>query len=473
MSAHADKTTETKSNAVANGMSVQQGVEREGNLQLDDTRPEAIAQRKIQETANNSPQVKQLKEVKTLANNSPQVKQLRAVQTMADDNTTQLKEINEDETVQEKSETTQLNSAGIADKQNINLPHQAWHVAQQVKVAQPAVKVDKAVQKMANTEKQHAFFRQEKQGMGLVGLAHLPGSSSAATIQRATLEVPVVDYDPVGNVKHDFKITTQNTTGILNAAKDAIAKGKSKVYIQNAIVALRDSADAISSADIPTLATDIYDNIYARYPAANNNNVGGLAQAQKTDLQNAITTKLNAFMSDRIFGHGLQSKADKAEFDDLINVSKTKSQTKGTPNTITENALKGFDAAAKAAATAVDTAFKGIAGVNAANAKARKAAYDIDVATLPAAGRGAHHNVAGWLPALPRPALAPWKAAIPDNNRSSALRWILSEGSPSLYLEFNGGQSASRIVYDPVNNISYATMHYTSIRGYNPFFKIV
>jgi hypothetical protein len=83
LNTHADKTTETKSNAVANGMAVQQNMQHE-TAQLKDNRPEAIAQRKIQEAVNNSTKAKQLKAIKTLVNNSAQVKQLRAVQTIAD-----------------------------------------------------------------------------------------------------------------------------------------------------------------------------------------------------------------------------------------------------------------------------------------------------------------------------------------------------------------------------------------------------
>jgi len=89
MNTHADKTTETNSNAAANGVALQQGAEHEGTFQLEDNRPETIAQRKIQDAANNSPQADQLKAVKSLANNSPQVKQLKAVQAMANSNTVQ------------------------------------------------------------------------------------------------------------------------------------------------------------------------------------------------------------------------------------------------------------------------------------------------------------------------------------------------------------------------------------------------
>jgi hypothetical protein len=176
MNTHSDKTTETKSNAVANDMAVQQGAEHE-TFQLKDDRPETITQRKIQEAANDSPQANQLKAVQAMANNSRQVKQLRAVQAMANGNTTQLKEINEEETVQHKSapeqkkenktglpdnlksgvedlsgyslddvkvhynsdKPAQLNALAyaqgtdihVANGQENHLPHEAWHVVQQ------------------------------------------------------------------------------------------------------------------------------------------------------------------------------------------------------------------------------------------------------------------------------------------------------------------------------------------------------
>ncbi len=60
MNAHADKTRENKSQSVSNGESqMQRG--GESTFQFVDNRPEAIAQIKLQEIANNSPQAMQLK----------------------------------------------------------------------------------------------------------------------------------------------------------------------------------------------------------------------------------------------------------------------------------------------------------------------------------------------------------------------------------------------------------------------------
>jgi hypothetical protein len=83
MNSHADKTQENKSKSVSHeGSEKQTG--GEATFQLQDNRPEALAQRKQQEMANNSPQVKQLKALQDLANNSPQAKQAAQLQAKAD-----------------------------------------------------------------------------------------------------------------------------------------------------------------------------------------------------------------------------------------------------------------------------------------------------------------------------------------------------------------------------------------------------
>lgn len=68
MNTHADKTLENKSQAVVNGLPKQQS---SGNstFQFADNRPEAIAQRKLQEMASNSLQVKQFKVYQAMVDN--------------------------------------------------------------------------------------------------------------------------------------------------------------------------------------------------------------------------------------------------------------------------------------------------------------------------------------------------------------------------------------------------------------------
>jgi hypothetical protein len=68
MNTHADKTQENKSQSVsAAGSQIQSSVE--SAFQFIDNRPEAIAQRKLQEMANNSPQVKQAAQLQAMADN--------------------------------------------------------------------------------------------------------------------------------------------------------------------------------------------------------------------------------------------------------------------------------------------------------------------------------------------------------------------------------------------------------------------
>lgn len=88
MNTHADKTQENKSQSVANAVSQKQGG-GESTFQFVDNRPEAIAQRKLQEMAKNSPQVKQLRTFQAMANNSRQAKKAVQLQTMADNSVMQ------------------------------------------------------------------------------------------------------------------------------------------------------------------------------------------------------------------------------------------------------------------------------------------------------------------------------------------------------------------------------------------------
>lgn len=85
MLTHTNKATENKNKTVAANLSKPLNSDSQP-LQLKDERPEAIAQKKLSEVANNSTQVKQLRAMQEIANNSTQVKQLRALQQMVNDN---------------------------------------------------------------------------------------------------------------------------------------------------------------------------------------------------------------------------------------------------------------------------------------------------------------------------------------------------------------------------------------------------
>lgn len=87
MNTHADASQTNQSKAVANNLSEKTG-SGESLFQFADNRPEAVAQRKLQEMIKNSPRVAQLSALHERANNSPQVKQAARLQAMADAHST-------------------------------------------------------------------------------------------------------------------------------------------------------------------------------------------------------------------------------------------------------------------------------------------------------------------------------------------------------------------------------------------------
>ncbi|MCI4671743.1 MAG: DUF4157 domain-containing protein [Bacteroidia bacterium] len=164
MNTYADKSQEKKSQSVANTVS-QKKSSGDSTLQFVDNRPEAIAQRKLQEMTNNSSRVSQLRAFQEIADNSPQVKQAAQLQEMADNYSaklhqpTQKKENNtglpdnlktgienlsgysmDDVKVHYNSDKpSQLQAHAYAQgsqihlgpRQEKHLPHEAWHVVQQ------------------------------------------------------------------------------------------------------------------------------------------------------------------------------------------------------------------------------------------------------------------------------------------------------------------------------------------------------
>lgn len=80
--ARVEKPKENKSQPVANVVSQMQSG-GESSFQSVINRPEAIAQRNLQEMAINSPRVKQLRVIQEMANNSPQMKKLKQLKAIA------------------------------------------------------------------------------------------------------------------------------------------------------------------------------------------------------------------------------------------------------------------------------------------------------------------------------------------------------------------------------------------------------
>ena len=103
MNTYADKTQKEKSQSVANSVS-QKKNNSESAFSFVDNRPESIAQRKLQEVANNSPRVSQLRAVQGIANNHS-VNKMYTVQKKED-----------------KSSIIQLNGNGKEDSGKQNKP---------------------------------------------------------------------------------------------------------------------------------------------------------------------------------------------------------------------------------------------------------------------------------------------------------------------------------------------------------------
>lgn len=85
-----NKSNENKSRAIANSVAQKKSNGRQG-FGFVDNRPEAIAQRKLQEMANNSPRISQLKTYQQMAIDSPQTKQTGNLQAISDKSTIQAK----------------------------------------------------------------------------------------------------------------------------------------------------------------------------------------------------------------------------------------------------------------------------------------------------------------------------------------------------------------------------------------------
>ena len=138
MYTHEDKMQENKSQAVANSLSQLQS-NGESTFQYVNNRPEAIAQRKLQESINNSPRVQQLKSYQEMANNSSHVKQIISHQPMANNFTcqaAQLKKNLEEEALQVKLEPIQKkeNNMGLPDNLKSDIENLSGMSLDEVKV---------------------------------------------------------------------------------------------------------------------------------------------------------------------------------------------------------------------------------------------------------------------------------------------------------------------------------------------------
>lgn len=115
MNTHADKTQENKRQSLSNGVTQMQNG-GESTFQFIDKRPEAVAQRKLQEMGNNSTQAKQLRAFQGMANNSLIAKQDVRLQAMADNYTIFRAFLNKDEPNHFTNPVTQLTTGSMGNQ---------------------------------------------------------------------------------------------------------------------------------------------------------------------------------------------------------------------------------------------------------------------------------------------------------------------------------------------------------------------
>jgi hypothetical protein len=148
MHTHADKTQENKSQSVANPVYQKKSGDK-STFQFVDNRPEAVAQRKLQEMANNSPQIKQAAQLQAMADNysfqQEQPIQKKENNTGLPDNLKagienlsgySMDDVkvhrNSDKPAQLQAHAyAQGTDIHLATGQEKHLPHEAWHVVQQ------------------------------------------------------------------------------------------------------------------------------------------------------------------------------------------------------------------------------------------------------------------------------------------------------------------------------------------------------
>lgn len=148
MNTHADTTQDNKSQSVANEVSQKQN-SGESTFQFVDNRPEAFAQRKIQELAKNSPQAKQTAQLQGMADNhsaqQPKPIQKKENNTGLPDNLKSGIEnlsgfsMDDVKVHYNSNKPAQLQAHAyakgtdihLASGQEKHLPHEAWHVVQQ------------------------------------------------------------------------------------------------------------------------------------------------------------------------------------------------------------------------------------------------------------------------------------------------------------------------------------------------------
>lgn len=236
MNTHADTTQDNKSQSVANDVSQKQ-ISGESTFQFVDNRPEALAQRKIQEIAKNSPQAKQAAQLQGMADyhsaHQPKPIQKKENNTGLPDNLKSGIEnlsgfsMDDVKVHYNSNKPAQLQAYAfaqgteihLASGQEKHLPHEAWHVVQQKQgIVKPTMQLKGKinVNEDAGLEKEADLMGEKALGLdknnSLKG-NRVGGSSSAiqlkptgtsisrAVIQRVTTQIlPDAEDGKIGGI---------------------------------------------------------------------------------------------------------------------------------------------------------------------------------------------------------------------------------------------------------------------------------
>ena len=217
MNTHADKTQENKSQSDSNRESQMQSG-GESTFQFVDNRPEAIAQRKLQEMSNNSTQVSQLMAFQDMSNNSPQAKQTAQLQSMTDNSSSQ-------QPIQKKE-----NKTGLPDNLKTGMENLSGMSMDDVKVHRNS---DKPAQLQA-----HAYAQGTDIHLGPGQEKHLPHELGHVVQQQQGRVKPTIQMKGKVNINDDIGLEKEademGKNALLNrhSKSEPITQKKSSSVIQ-------------------------------------------------------------------------------------------------------------------------------------------------------------------------------------------------------------------------------------------------
>lgn len=267
MNTHADKTQENKSQSVSHGVSqIQSG--SKSTFQFIDNRPEAIAQRKLQELANNSSQAKRAAQLQAMANNysaqlqhpiqkkaSPEHSDKPNVPDGRRENNTGLPDnlksgienlsgysmddvkvhYNSDKPAQLQAHAyAQGTDIHLASGQEKHLPHEAWHVVQQ---KQGRVKPTFQMKGKVNVN-DDVTLEKEADEMGAKALQLKPKENKSRAVANTVTQKQ-------SNVKQGFGFVDNRSKTVLQRLTPPANIGEARTSHMNSLVKNKKDRDTL------------------------------------------------------------------------------------------------------------------------------------------------------------------------------------------------------------------------------------